>query len=347
MKNKDILNKISNEFHTIKSPDNNLEEIRFKSKINTVPDKKYKKIRLFYPIASVISLCLIISMVFFISKVNVLDNQGNTYDNNAIFDNNIVSTITIDINPSIELSLNKDDFVVATKGINEDGINLLNKIDLKKNSLENAINLILNKTNLDGYDNSAILYDIIDNRNANIQEKLKFNLNKFTENYYCNKKINNGEIIWADNIKLDTDDLNKYSDNHISNGKLKFIQSIINMDESFEFEFKDLVSKPIKELRDIKNNIKQIDDENNHSNNNQNNYGNLPLRDKIKNYIIDYILEKDPNIDKDDLQNDSLCELKKIIIDLGIKKSTFDLAITKILRENKNISYADFKKLFD
>ncbi|NLT96401.1 MAG: anti-sigma factor domain-containing protein [Clostridia bacterium] len=53
-----------------------------------------------------------------------------------------VAYVTVDINPSIELGLNKYERVISAKGLNEDGIVLLNKVDLHNLPVENALEVV-------------------------------------------------------------------------------------------------------------------------------------------------------------------------------------------------------------
>ena len=54
------------------------------------------------------------------------------------------SVISIDINPSIELSINRFNHVIDVEGYNEDGIEFASSLDVKFEKYENAIDDILN-----------------------------------------------------------------------------------------------------------------------------------------------------------------------------------------------------------
>lgn len=56
---------------------------------------------------------------------------------------NPTAEISIDINPSIELSINRFDQVISVNEFNEDGLDLSNAVDLKYKNYEEAIELIL------------------------------------------------------------------------------------------------------------------------------------------------------------------------------------------------------------
>lgn len=53
--------------------------------------------------------------------------------------NKVLTVLTIDINPSLKLSLNYKDEIIKIEGLNEDGINLLKEENFKGDDLEDAI----------------------------------------------------------------------------------------------------------------------------------------------------------------------------------------------------------------
>lgn len=55
-----------------------------------------------------------------------------------------VSAISIDINPSVEMGVNRYDKVINVKGINEDGKKLVMNLDLKYKSYSDAIDILIN-----------------------------------------------------------------------------------------------------------------------------------------------------------------------------------------------------------
>ena len=77
-----------------------------------------------------IILSIIIGLFFIIGTVSVI-----------LFNNRIVSTITLDINPSIEISLTKNEKVKKVKALNSDAKDVINK-NLKGKSLDKALDVI-------------------------------------------------------------------------------------------------------------------------------------------------------------------------------------------------------------
>lgn len=59
--------------------------------------------------------------------------------------------VTIDINPSIELAVNKEQRVVGVEGLNQEGVDLLSKVKLIGKSFKEAVEIIGQQAELDGY----------------------------------------------------------------------------------------------------------------------------------------------------------------------------------------------------
>lgn len=62
-----------------------------------------------------------------------------------------VATISVDINPSIELSINRFDRIVGTRAFNEDGRAVLAAVDLQNMRYTDALSVLLGSDALSGY----------------------------------------------------------------------------------------------------------------------------------------------------------------------------------------------------
>ena len=67
------------------------------------------------------------------------------------FDTECTALVSVDINPSIEISINKDEKIVAVQAKNEDGIKLLSNLDLKEMKLVDGVNKIIATAKEMGY----------------------------------------------------------------------------------------------------------------------------------------------------------------------------------------------------
>jgi hypothetical protein len=184
------------------------------------------KKKLFIPII-VIVLVLIIGVIGFI-----------------IFNNNkVVSTVTLDINPSIEINLNSNEKVVSIKALNDDAKDIVND-DLKGKSLEDSLNIITDNLIDKGYAFEGemlevILYSEGDISNSQLEEKVTRSLRE--------KNIGSSIVIVDEITDEDKDLAEKYN---ISPAKVSYIKTITNDNEKINID--DLANKSVKEIVDTK-----------------------------------------------------------------------------------------------
>ena len=83
--------------------------------------------------------------------------------------------ISVDLNPSIELTLNKANNVVGVRAHNRDGENILENLDLKGRYYEDAIDAILEQEGKAGYlgENAYVVFAVQSNDPVQEQELLK------------------------------------------------------------------------------------------------------------------------------------------------------------------------------
>ena len=101
-----------------------------------------------------------------------------------------VAYVSVDINPSIELGLNRYDKVISSKGLNQDGINLLNNITLNNLPVERALEVVTEKAIEEKYINT-------DKENAVIISYSKSKPDKRTPIKISNKKNPPTEVVLA------------------------------------------------------------------------------------------------------------------------------------------------------
>lgn len=151
--------------------------------------------------------------------------------------NKIVAVVTMDINPSLSLSLNKMGKVIKAEGINEDGKKLLEDNKLKGKSLENAIENISDLVIDNGYfsnENNHIL--------VNVEGEIKEDVSKILTNEIKEKKIE-CKIIFQDLSDSSKENASKYG---ISENKASYIEEVIKDNKDITFE--DLKDKSINEI---------------------------------------------------------------------------------------------------
>ena len=162
----------------------------------------------------------------------------------------VASTVTIDINPSVELLLNEDDEIIEINPINEDAVPfIVDQEHYKGMTIDTAIrNLIQNAIN-QGYildqDNSILINVVSDNseRKSIVEGKLEtaFQREEMRHNRLFN--VRNMMITMTENAQQEA------QQNQMSIAKYELIQTII--ESSSEYTFNELKSQSIRNLFSI------------------------------------------------------------------------------------------------
>ena len=160
-----------------------LQKVRAESYINTastIQTPKKKAIKRFAPVMmmTILLIAVLIPLQIFVFS----------------FDTAAAATLTVDINPSISLDVNSDGNVVSAEGLNEDGIEILKKLKLRRKSVEDAIEMILEASDSAGYDDSTVSYAVTA-ENETLGNSLKNKVEERTRAYYA-KKNKQGHIVW-------------------------------------------------------------------------------------------------------------------------------------------------------
>ena len=166
-----------------------------------------------------------------------------------LWNNRTVSSIILDINPSIKINLNKKGLVKNVKALNEDAKDIVTK-DLKNLSLDDTLDKIttnlLEKEIIDDKFVEMILYTEGNISKEKVIEKIT---NSFEE-----KQVQTSVIV----IKSITKEDEKLAKKHdISPSKASYINSIIEEHENIDVE--TLIEKPVEELNETKETGKYCD----------------------------------------------------------------------------------------
>ena len=161
-----------------------------------------------------------------------------------IFDNNkIVSTITLDINPSIEINLTRNEKVKSVVALNEDAKEIVNG-NLKGKSIDDTLKQITDNLIEKGYvteENELDVVLYVDGKITNkmVSEKIEFEFGK--------KEIHT-EIITIDNVTKEDEKLAK--EYNVSPAKIAYIKTIVKENEGINVE--DLANKSVSEINETK-----------------------------------------------------------------------------------------------
>lgn len=151
--------------------------------------------------------------------------------------------ITLDINPSIEINLNRSKKVKSIIALNEEAKEIVNE-KLKGKNIDDTINIIIENLIKKGYANEIDLLEMIVFSNGKISSKeLETKLKESIE-----KKHIATNIIIIDKIsKEDKKQAKKYN---VSPAKIAYIKTITNKNENINIE--DLVNKSVSEVNETK-----------------------------------------------------------------------------------------------
>lgn len=141
--------------------------------------------------------------------------------------NAVASVVSIDVNPSIEMKLNKKDVVVEIKALNEDGQKILGNMDLVGTDVEVALNALIGSMITNGYidelANSVLVS--VDNGNADKNAALREKLNAIISGLITTENAE-GAVIALQIDKNDTDSASLADKLGISLGKAQLILSL-------------------------------------------------------------------------------------------------------------------------
>lgn len=201
-----------------------LDEDIIRDTVGSNENKAIKIIDFIKPLSAIAAILLI---VFFI---------------NFTMSNITYAVISLDINPSIELELNKSGEVIHAKGFNTEAIELLSNLQLKGFSYEKAIDAILNQAMLLGYtiDQHSVLIAVapikaqieglisdIENHLVIYTEQLGAEVKIGDQNSYTNEK--NHDISLGRNL-LSNENPN-IDENDMKNMKIRDIFEYIEKDQ--------------------------------------------------------------------------------------------------------------------
>jgi hypothetical protein len=94
---------------------------------------------------------LAIAAAFVLLIASAVTTASFFHNQHGGFDTVCTALVSVDINPSIEISINKEEQIVSVQAKNEDGIKLLNNLDLTEKKLVDGVNEIIAAAKEMGY----------------------------------------------------------------------------------------------------------------------------------------------------------------------------------------------------
>lgn len=183
-------------------------------------------------------------MIFAFSLIGLTN-----YNNNFKVD----STIEFDVNPSLEIEVNKNEKIIGINALNEDGKKVLGDMDFKDVDLDIAVNAIIGSMLKNGFltvDQNSILVSV-KNDNKERGELLQKKLSEEIDGILKASKIE-GSIITQE-YKSNAEIQKIATNNNISEGKAELIKRILNEklkdSKGNLYKEEDLVKLSINELK--------------------------------------------------------------------------------------------------
>lgn len=199
-----------------------------KGKVIYMEKKRSSPLRGFAAVAAV--LVLIIAGVF------AVKNLGAPSDT-------LAAVVSLDVNPSIELNVDKDEKIISAKGLNDDGRRVLGDMELEGSSLEVAVNAVIGSMLKNGYldDMANSILVSVSGVNGYDADKLRSTLADDV-----NRQLENCSVLSQDVSNADSDTVKLADKYGITVGKTALIRQIIAADSRHSFE--ELAALSINEL---------------------------------------------------------------------------------------------------
>lgn len=158
----------------------------------------------------------------------------------------VASTVSLDVNPSIEIKVNKNEKVLAVEPRNEDAKTIIGEMDFKGSNLDVAINALIGSMLQKGYitelANSILIS--VDNKNAaeaaRLQEKLSAEIDNLLHTDTFDGSVLSQTVTASDTLTQQAES------NNISTGKAQLINKITELNPQRTFE--ELAGLSINEL---------------------------------------------------------------------------------------------------
>lgn len=137
-----------------------------------------------------------------------------------------VAAISVDINPSIELGLNRYDKVISVDSFNEDGSALLSQLKLQHKNLSEALDMLLleEQEQVQAAKNEAVVFTVAaEGANA---ERLMQAVSRFRENYSAKLNASGKEPLRMQAYLGQFDSLSEAHQSNMSLGKFRAFQEL-------------------------------------------------------------------------------------------------------------------------
>ena len=148
----------------------------------------------------------------------------------------VASTVSLDVNPSIEITVNEKERVLAVTPKNEDAVKVVGEMDFAGNSLEVTVNALIGSMLRGGYldDIADAILVSVDSRNSEDGEVLQKRLCE-TVSSILHEAAFEGQVL-TQKVEQDSDMAEKAAQNNITLGKAKLIEQVLQNAVNYTFE---------------------------------------------------------------------------------------------------------------
>ena len=221
-------------------------------------------------------------------------------------------TISIDVNPSIQIITNRHNQILSVRAINQDAQDIVNDLNVTSSDINRVVNdivtLLINQNYLNN-DKNIVLVSV-ENKNLKDADKIAVSLDQVIQESALSKNVKPQVLRQVFNKDKEASALAKQY--HLSVGKLKLIQEIVTANETLSIE--QLSSMSMEELMTISkengvnlkktiqfddNDSNQLEPKNSNTTDKGRNNSNLSEQNKSKNAENDNHHSESSNHDKD------------------------------------------------
>lgn len=153
--------------------------------------------------------------------------------------------VSLDVNPSIEFSVNRFDRVLSAKAVNRDGAEILNGLGLNNKTIDQAVLSTVEKINAEGYfkDSGGI---IIATSGSNEQDYQK--LAEDLKNAVVEETKDSGSPVEVQVISVGLERVQEAQKLGTTPGKLNLVEKLQVSHEEENINISDWLNKPVKEI---------------------------------------------------------------------------------------------------
>ena len=235
MKNKDI-EKILSKSNSI-APSSNLKDRVIKECSSYIPEAKPKKN--YFPLKRMIAF----ATMFVILLTGTFTGVG--------LHNEKYESIYIDVNPSVELIINRFNVINEINYLGDDALETFSSVSLKGKKLDDGLNVMMETLDKKGYFQEAEMYISISSERGEKASKLLEDIYTKAQTY----KNDKGYSVNINKESFSKEEKEEAREHDLSPTKYRIIKEIIENDEEFSMDdFDDLKDHSMKDLKDIHDN---------------------------------------------------------------------------------------------